>query len=105
MANIPLADEEYTFIVNLEKDLLARAKAASPRAAAHMQTIAKQCSDFLAREEGKRAERTRRENAKAERDALKLQKQQERLQKLQQAAQSAAKPAAQPARNQARTSA
>ena len=101
MANTPLADEEYTFIVNLEKDLLARAKTASPRAAAHMQSIAKQHSDFLAREEGKRAERTRRENARAERDALKLQKQQERLQKLQQAAQSTA----QPTRNQARTSA
>jgi hypothetical protein len=101
MANIPLADEEYTYIVNLEKDLLARAKTATPRAAGHFQTVAKQIGDFLAREEGKRAERTRRDTAKKEREALKLQKQQERLQKLQQAAQSTA----QPARNQARTSA
>jgi hypothetical protein len=96
MANITLSDEEYTFIVSLEKDLLARAKASTPRAAAHLQSIAKQHSDFLAREEGKRAERTRREAAKAEREALKLQKQQERLAKLQQAAQASA----QPARNQ-----
>jgi hypothetical protein len=92
MANIPLADEEYTFIVNLEKDLLARAKTATPRAAGHFQLVAKQIGDFVAREEGKRAERDRREAARKEREALKLQKQQERLAKLQQAAQQGSQP-------------
>jgi hypothetical protein len=92
MAKSNLTEEEYTFIVGLEKDLKTRAQKASPRAMSHLQMVAKFHSDFLAREEGKRSESQRRDAAKAEREALRLQKQQERLQKTQERLQELQKP-------------
>lgn len=84
MASLILSEEEYTFITGLEKDLLERAKSASPRAATHFRIAAKIHSDFIALEEGKRAASAKKEAAKQERDALKLQRQQERLAAIQQ---------------------
>ncbi len=84
MAAILLSDEEYNFFVNQEKDLLERAKTASPRASTHLRAVAKMHSDFLAREEGKRAAKTTKAAAQQEREALKIQRQQERLAALQQ---------------------
>jgi len=87
MAGIFLSEEEYNFFVSQEKDLIARAKTASPRAASHLQKVAKMHSDFLSGEEGKRAKKSKRDTSRAERDALRLQRQQERLAALQTAAQ------------------
>ncbi|HEY4385324.1 MAG TPA: hypothetical protein VGN34_12765 [Ktedonobacteraceae bacterium] len=101
MAGLVLTEEEYTFIVGLEKDLLERAKAASPRAATHLRAAAKVHSDFLAREEGKRAIVQKRTTSKQARDAQKLQRQQERLAALQKKMQEQqAKPADQGAQSQ-----
>lgn len=93
MAGFMLTEDEYTFIVSLEKDLLTRASKASPRAATHMRAAAKVHSDFLARENGKRAAVQTRTAAKQARDAQKLQRQQERLAKLQEKMKEQAKPA------------
>lgn len=81
MAAIPLTEEEYQFLVTTEKDYLARAKDtnASDRFSTHLRAVAKMHSDFLAREEGKRASAQKRSAAKAEREALVLQRRQERF--------------------------
>jgi len=84
MAGILLTQEEYSFIIGQEKDLLERAKTASPRASTHLRAVAKLHSDFLAKEEGKRASNEKKTNARQERETLKLQRQQERLTALQQ---------------------
>ena len=89
MAAILLTEEEYTFVLNLEKDLLERAKTASPRASTHLRAVAKMHSDFLAREEGNRAASTKKATAREQRETLKLQRQQERLTALQQRMQEA----------------
>ena len=57
MATILLTDEEYTHIQGLMIDLTAKIKTASPRAATHYANVTKLCAKFLAREDGKRAER------------------------------------------------
>jgi len=95
MPGFILTDDEYTFIVNLEKDLLTRAQGASPRASSHFQKVAKVHTDFLAREEGKRSLTNKKKTGKAERDALRLKRQQERLTALQAAAQKQQQPASQ----------
>jgi len=84
MAATLLSEEEYQFLTQLEKDLLERAKTASPRASTHLRAVAKMHSDFLALENGKRAAAQKRAAAKQEHEALKLQRQQERLANLQQ---------------------
>jgi hypothetical protein len=84
MAVTLLTEEEYQFLIGLEKDLLERAKTASPRASTHLRAIAKMHTDFLALEDGKRAAGAKKSSARQERDALKLQRQQERLTALQQ---------------------
>jgi hypothetical protein len=57
MATILLTDDEYTHIQGLMTDLTAKIKTASPRAATHYANVTKLCAKFLAREDGKRAER------------------------------------------------
>jgi hypothetical protein len=57
MSTILLTDEEYTHIQGLMTDLTTRIKTASPRAATHYANVSKLCAKFLAREDGKRAER------------------------------------------------
>ncbi len=105
MAGIFLSDEEYNFVVEQEKDLIARAKTASPRAASHLQKVAKMHSDFLAGEEGKRAKKSKRDLSRAERDAIRLQRQQERLAALQAATQKNASSQSQSARRKDQTNA
>ncbi len=105
MAGIFLSEEEYTFVVEQEKDLIARAKTASPRAASHLQKIAKMHSDFLAGEEGKRAKKSKRDLSRAEREAIRLQRQQERLAAMQAAAQKNAASQPQPAQRKERSNA
>jgi len=84
MAATLLSDEEYAYLTNLHKDLVEKAKTASPRAATHLRAAAKLHSDFLAIESGKRATAKEKADAKQQREAEKLQRQQERLTKLQQ---------------------
>ncbi|GCE06131.1 hypothetical protein [Dictyobacter aurantiacus] len=84
MATILLTDDEYTFLVNTHKDLIERAKTASPRAATHLRTAAKLHSDFIALEDGRRAAAKTKTEARQEREAHKIQRQQERLAALQQ---------------------
>ena len=105
MAVTLLTEEEYTFLTTLHKDLIEKAKTASPRAATHLRTIAKMHSDFLALEAGKRAAATTKAQARQEREAEKLQRQQERLATLQQRMQQQAKPDAQANAGQAQTNA
>ncbi len=84
MAVILLTEEEYQNVVKMQKDLTEQAKAATPRAATHLRRAAKLHSDFLALESGKRATSKERADAKAEREAEKFQRQQARLNALQQ---------------------
>ena len=84
MAVTLLNDEEFQFLTTLHKDLVERAKNATPRAATHLRAAAKLHSDFLAVESGKRATAKEKAEAKQQREAEKLQRQQERLTKLQQ---------------------
>ncbi|MBA2393041.1 MAG: hypothetical protein H0V70_09885 [Ktedonobacteraceae bacterium] len=83
MAVTLLTEEEYQFLTEQHKSLVEKAKTASPRAATHLRTIAKMHSDFLALENGKRAASTTKAQARKEREAEKLQRQQERLTALQ----------------------
>lgn len=72
MATILLTDEEYQHIQNLREDLINRIASSTPRAATHYNAIAKQCSKFIARENGKRAESQEKAN-----DRQRLQEQNE----------------------------
>ncbi len=57
MATILLTDEEYAFVKQLKEDMQKRIPHSSPRAATHFTTIANHCMKFLAKEDGKRAQR------------------------------------------------
>ena len=94
MATTLLSEEEYTFLANLEKSLLERAKTASPRASTHLRAAAKLHTDFLAIEDGKRAATTKKIAARQESEAARLQRQQERLTALQQRMQQQQQPPA-----------
>lgn len=91
MATILLTDEEYTFVKQLKEDMQKRIPQSSPRAATHFTTIANHCMKFLAKEDGKRAQR---HTLVSDREQLEQAKQARRAQA--QAARSQSQPQASP---------
>ena len=88
MATILLTDEEYAFVKQLKEDMQKRIPQSSPRAATHFTTIANHCMKFLAKEDGKRAQR---QTLVSDREQLEQAKQARRAQA--QAARSQVQPA------------
>lgn len=93
MAKYLLSEEEFQFITGLKKDLLEKAKTASPRAAAAYKAVSTQLGNTIARETGTRAAAAEKDAARAALQALKLQMQQERLAKMQEKMKEPGKPA------------
>lgn len=84
MANIILSDEEYKTVETLHADALNKITDASPRLAGLYRKLEKTYADFLNKEDGKRALRTKKQERQA---AVDKQTQQRRAAALQAAQQ------------------
>ena len=94
MAKFFLSEEEFSYMTTLKDTLIDKSKTASPRAAATYRTIATSLSAALARETGNRAQRKEQETSQQTLTAIRIQKQKERLEKMQAKLTEASAPAA-----------
>lgn len=79
MAVVPLTEAEITYLTELHKQLVEKAKTVTPRAATHLRAAIKLHANFLAIENGKRVTLTQKAADKQRNEAEKLQRQQDRL--------------------------